>query len=168
MSFINEETKEINCKILYCGPLGAGKSTTLKYIYNEATKGADGKNISLNKGNDNTLFFDFVPLNLGKVCGYTIRIHLYTIPRENGYDQAKQMIATGIDGVVFVADSKLDRMEENMNALSEIRKLLQTTEKTPGAIPFVFQYNKRDLSGTVPIEELRRYLNNTGRSNLAQ
>jgi mutual gliding-motility protein MglA len=162
MSFINEETKEINCKILYCGPLSAGKSTTLKYIYGEAAKGIGGKSLSLNQGNDNALFFDFVPLNIGKVGGYDIRIHLYTIPREDGYDQAKQMISTGVDGVVFVADSKLDRMDENINSLKEVRKLLKSVGDDPDTIPFVFQYNKRDLSGTVPTDELNRYLNDRG------
>jgi len=159
MSFINEEKKEINCKILYCGALGAGKSTTLKYIYDEASKGTKGDTISLNESGDNTLFFDFVPLNIGTIAGYSIRIHLYTIPREQEYDQSKQLISKGVDGVVFIADSKLDGMDENIRALSEMRKLLKSTGDNPETIPFVFQYNKRDLPGIVPTEELSRYLN---------
>lgn len=163
MSFINDKTKEINCKIVYHGPALGGKSTTLRRIYGEVRKGAKGEMISLSQDDDRTLYFDFVPLNIGKVRGYTVRLHLYTVPGEVGYQQSRALISKGVDGVVFVADSRLERMESNLKSLGGLKEILKAEGHAWGEIPCVYQYNKRDLPNTVPVEELQRYLNPDGR-----
>jgi len=162
MSFINDKTKEINCKIVYYGPPLCGKSTSLRRIYGEVHKGAKGEMVSLSQDDDRTLYFDFVPLNLGSVGGYTIRLHLYTVPGEVGYQQSRALISKGVDGVVFVADSQLERMESNLKSLSSLKEILRQEGHAWGEVPCVYQYNKRDLPNAVPVEELRRYLNAEG------
>jgi len=159
MSFINDKTKEINCKIVYYGPAQCGKSTTLRFIYDEIRKDAKGEMISLSEDKDHTLYFDFVPLNLGKIRDYTIRLHLYTIPGEAGYKQSRALISKGIDGVVFIADSQLQRMEANLESQRSLKEILRNEGHTWGEVPCVYQYNKRDLSNTVPTSEMNRYLN---------
>lgn len=162
MSFINEKTKEINAKIIYAGPPRAGKSTSLRRVYDEVKKGAKGEPLSLREENDQTLFFNFVPLTLGTVRDFTVRLHLYTVPGEAAYRQSRSLISTGIDGVLFVADSQLERMEDNLASLRELRELLRTEGEALEETPLVFQYNKRDLSSAVPAKELHRYLNEQG------
>ena len=159
MSFINDKTREINCKIVYYGPPLSGKSTTLRSLYGEVHQGRKGEMISLSQDDDRTLYFDFVPLNLGTIGGYTVRVHLYTVPGEVGYDQSRALISKGVDGVVFVADSQLTRMEANLAALAGLKEILRKEGHAWGEIPCVFQYNKRDLPGTVPAAELGDYLN---------
>jgi signal recognition particle receptor subunit beta len=163
MSFVNENTKEINCKIVYYGPALSGKSTTLRRIYDEVKLDSKGRMISLEQDDDRTLYFDFVPLNLGEVAGYTVRLHLYTIPGEVGYEQSRTLISRGLDGVVFVADSQLTRMEDNIKSLAGLRELLAASGHDPQGIPLAFAYNKRDLPKVVPSEEMARYLNPGGR-----
>lgn len=163
MSFINENTKEINCKVVYFGPPLSGKSTSLRHLYGEIKKGKKGEMISLSQDNDRTLYFDFVPLNLGKIGDYTVRLHLYTIPGEIAYEQSRALISKGVDGIVFVADSQLTRMDANLENLESLKKFLTQEGQHWSETPCVFQYNKRDLPGTVPADELARYLNKDGR-----
>ncbi|MBI4212194.1 MAG: GTPase domain-containing protein [Deltaproteobacteria bacterium] len=159
MSFINDKSKEIHCKIIYFGPPRSGKSTSLKLIAAHARKDSKGELISLNRGDDRTLYFDFVPLELGKVKGYTIRLHLYTVPGEIGYHAARELTSKGLDGVVFIADSDLTQMEANLASLESLRQVLAKEGDDLENIPMVFQYNKRDLPLAVPTSELSRILN---------
>ena len=163
MSFINDKSKEINCKIVYCGPALSGKSTTLRSLCDQIRSGSRGEMTSIAQEDDRTLYFDFVPLTLGKVRGYTVRLHLYTVPGEVGYQQSRALIAKGVDGVVFVADSQLTRMDENLKSLTGLKEILRSEGHTWEATPIAFQYNKRDLGGTVAPEQLRAYLNAEGR-----
>lgn len=159
MSFTNDKTKEINCKIVYYGPPLCGKSTSLRHIYGEVRRDAKGEMVSLSQDDDRTLYFDFVPLHLGKVGGYTLRLHLYTVPGDVGYQQSRALISKGVDGVVFMADSQLERMEANLKSLEGLKEILRGEGHDWGEIPCVYQYNKRDLAGAVPVEEFRRYIN---------
>lgn len=165
MSFINDKTKEINCKIIYFGPAQSGKSTSLRFIYNEVKKNAKGEMISLAHDNNHTLYFDFVPINLGKIKDYSVRLHLYTVPGEVGYKQSRLLISKGIDGVVFVADSQLEKMDGNLKSLTELKKILEKEGHTLDEIPIVYQYNKRDKSNAVAVTELRNYLNKEGNTD---
>lgn len=159
MSFINEQQKEINCKIVYFGPALGGKTTTLRAVYRNVHSGKGADPISIGNDEDRTLFFDFVPLNLGKIKDYTIRMHLYTIPGQAAYDAQRKLIAKGTDGVVFVADSQIQRMEANLASLHELQKILAVEGITLEAFPMVIQYNKRDLPQAAPLAELRTLLN---------
>lgn len=159
MSFINDKTKEINCKIVYMGPALSGKSTSLRFLYDEIRKGAKGEMVSLSQDDDRTLFFDFVPLNVGAIRGYNVRLHLYTVPGEIGYQQSRALISKGVDGVVFIVDSQLERMEANLKSLKGLKDILKNEGHAWGEVPVVYQYNKRDLTSALPIEELREYLN---------
>jgi signal recognition particle receptor subunit beta len=159
MSFINENTKEINCKVIYYGPALSGKSTAMRFLYESIKKGSKGESISMSKADDGTLYFDFVPLNLGKIGDYTVRLHLYKIPGEMAYEQSRALISKGVDGVVFVADSQLARMDQNLESIEDLKKLLAKEGHEWSDVPCVFMYNKRDLPGTVPADELTRYLN---------
>lgn len=159
MSFINEQTKEINCKIVYCGPAQGGKSTSLQAIYQEVRKGAKGELVSLATGDDRTLFFDFVPLNLGKIKDYTVRWHLYTIPGQAAYDAQRRLITKGADGIVFVADSQIPRMEANLASLRDLQKIFADDGAEWGSLPTVIQYNKRDAKTAAPLQQLRELLN---------
>lgn len=163
MSFINENTKEINCKVVYYGPALSGKSTSIRFLYERIKKGNKGETISLSKSDDGTLYFDFIPLKLGKMGDYTVRLHLYTIPGKMAYEQSRALISKGVDGVIFVADSQLARMDSNLESLENLKGLLTGEGHEWKDVPCVFMYNKRDLPGTVPAEELDRYLNKEGR-----
>ena len=159
MSFINEKTKEINCKVVYYGPPRSGKSTTLRKIYEEARHDAKGELISLNHGDERTLYFDFVPLNLGKIKNFTVRLHLYTVPGEVAYKTSRELTSKGLDGVVFVADSQLEKIEANIASLKSLQEVLVKEGHDPATVPFIFQYNKRDLSNAIPVRELSTVLN---------
>jgi hypothetical protein len=125
-------------------------------------KGAKGEMISLSQENDKTLFFDFVPLSLGKIRGYDIRLHLYTVPGDVGYQQSRQLISKGVDGMVFMADSRLEIMNDNLGALRGLKEILTGDGLGWGNIPVVLQYNKRDLPNAIPVKELDVYLNSEG------
>lgn len=159
MAFINPQSKEVHCKVVYYGAPLCGKSTSLRYIY-EHTKGKKkGELISLSTEEDRTLYFDFVPLDLGKHNRYQIRLHLYTVPGEVGYKAARKIIAKGVDGIVFLADSQLERLEDNLKAMMELKEIVEGEGGDFAAMPMVIQYNKRDLKDAVAVEELRRLLN---------
>ena len=159
MSFINYSSREINCKIVYYGPGLCGKTTNLQYIYNKTNPEAKGKMISLATETERTLFFDFLPLSLGEIRGFKTRFHLYTVPGQVFYDASRKLILKGVDGVVFVADSQLARMEANLESMENLRNNLAEQGYSLDNIPFVIQYNKRDMPGVVPVDELRSQLN---------
>jgi len=159
MSFVNRMSKEINCKIVYYGPGLCGKTANLQYIYGKTHPGARGKMISLATETERTLFFDFLPLALGEIRGFKTRFHLYTVPGQVFYDASRKLILKGVDGVVFVADSQLARMEANLESMENLRNNLAEQGYSLDNIPFVIQYNKRDMPGVVPVDELRSQLN---------
>jgi hypothetical protein len=162
MSFINYASRELNCKIVYYGPGLCGKTTNLQFIYNKTADGAKGKMISLATETERTLFFDFLPLELGEIRGFKTRFHLYTVPGQVFYDASRKLILKGVDGVVYVADSQEERMDANVESLDNLRNNLEEQGYNLDKLPYVIQYNKRDLAGIVPVEELRRELNPTG------
>ncbi|MET0413102.1 MAG: GTPase domain-containing protein [Polyangiaceae bacterium] len=161
MSFINYMAREINCKIVYYGPGLCGKTTNLQYIYKRTNPEAKGKMISLATETERTLFFDFLPLSLGEIRGFKTRFHLYTVPGQVFYDASRKLILKGVDGVIFVADSQLERLEANQESLDNLRTNLAEHGYSLDKIPYVVQYNKRDLPNALPVEELRALLNPT-------
>jgi len=159
MSFINYMAREINCKIVYYGPGLCGKTTNLQYIYERTNPEAKGKMISLATETDRTLFFDFLPLALGEIRGFKTRFHLYTVPGQVFYDASRKLILKGVDGVVFVADSQIARLEANQESLENLRTNLSEQGYSLDKIPYVVQYNKRDMPEIGTVEELRELLN---------
>jgi signal recognition particle receptor subunit beta len=162
MSFINYSSREINCKIVYYGPGLCGKTTNLQYVYAKTNPDAKGKMISLATETERTLFFDFLPLSLGEIRGFKTRFHLYTVPGQVFYDASRKLILKGVDGVVFVADSQIERMEANLESVENLRVNLGEQGYDLAKIPYVVQYNKRDLPNVATVEELRRLLNPKG------
>jgi len=162
MSFINYASREINCKIVYYGPGLCGKTTNLQYVYQKTAADAKGKMISLATETERTLFFDFLPLSLGEIRGFKTRFHLYTVPGQVFYDASRKLILKGVDGVVFVADSQEERYDANIESLDNLRFNLTEQGYDLDKLPFIIQYNKRDLPNAMPVEELRRDLNLTG------
>jgi signal recognition particle receptor subunit beta len=154
MTFINYASREINCKIVYYGPGLCGKTTNLQYIYDSTAPQAKGKLISLATETDRTLFFDFMPLELGTVRGFKTRFHLYTVPGQVYYDASRRLILKGVDGVVFVADSQEERMDANIESLYNLEENLRTQGYDLSKIPYVLQLNKRDLPNVASSEEL--------------
>src|SRR5512133_47944 len=159
MSFINYASREINCKIVYYGPGLCGKTTNLQYIYQKTAADAKGKMISLATETERTLFFDFLPLALGEIRGFKTRFHLYTVPGQVFYDASRKLILKGVDGVVFVADSQEERMEANVESVENLRINLAEQGYNLDKLPYIIQYNKRDLPNVTPLEDLRRELN---------
>ena len=162
MSFINYSSREINCKIVYYGPGLCGKTTNLQYIYTKTNPDAKGKMISLATETERTLFFDFLPLALGEIRGFKTRFHLYTVPGQVFYDASRKLILKGVDGVVFVADSQIARTEANLESLENLRTNLAEQNYSLDKLPYVIQYNKRDMPSVAPVEELRSLLNPAG------
>jgi len=161
MSFINYASREINCKIVYYGPGLCGKTTNLQFVYQKTAPEAKGKMISLATETERTLFFDFLPLALGEIRGFKTRFHLYTVPGQVFYDASRKLILKGVDGVVFVVDSQEERMDANIESLENLRENLEEQGYDLDKLPFVIQYNKRDLPNIVPMEDLRREINLT-------
>jgi signal recognition particle receptor subunit beta len=159
VSFINYAAKEINCKLVYYGPGLCGKTTNLHQIYARVDPNAKGKLISLATETERTLFFDFLPLDLGTIRGFKTRFHLYTVPGQVFYDASRKLILKGADGLVFVADSQVERMEANIESLENLRENLIEQGHNLGGVPHVLQYNKRDLPNVVPVEALQSTLN---------
>jgi signal recognition particle receptor subunit beta len=162
MSFINYSSREINCKLVYYGPGLCGKTTNLQYIYSKTNPELKGKMISLATETERTLFFDFLPLALGQIRGFKTRFHLYTVPGQVFYDASRKLILKGVDGVIFVADSQIERTEANLESLDNLKINLREQGYELDKIPFVIQYNKRDLPNAAPLEEMRRLLNPSG------
>ncbi len=159
MTFINYASKEINCKIVYYGPGLCGKTTNLQYIYNKTAPESKGKMISLATEADRTLFFDFLPLDLGSIRGFTTRFHLYTVPGQVFYDASRKLILKGVDGVIFVADSQEERMEANIESIRNLEANLKEHGFDLSTIPYALQFNKRDLANVVAAEDMYRSLN---------
>lgn len=162
MSFINFAAREINCKLVYYGPGLGGKTANLQWIYDQANPGQKGKMISLATETDRTLFFDFLPLDLGTVRGFKTRFHLYTVPGQVFYEASRRLILKGVDGVVFVADSQEERMDANQETLEGLQDNLKEHGFDFQTIPYVLQFNKRDLPSALPLEELKKELQQRG------
>ena len=164
MPFINFPAREINCKLVYYGPGLGGKTANLQWVYDNTGNGQKGKMISLATETDRTLFFDFLPLDLGTVRGFKTRLHLYTVPGQVFYEASRKLILKGADGVVFVADSQPDRMDANLETLENLKEHLVEHKLNFATIPYVLQLNKRDLPNVQSREELTRALQAQGRT----
>ncbi|HSR90058.1 MAG TPA: GTPase domain-containing protein [Gemmatimonadales bacterium] len=161
MSMINYASREINCKLVYYGPGLGGKTTNLEFVYNKVSPNSRGKLISLATETERTLFFDFLPVDLGTIRGFKTRFHLYTVPGQVYYNASRKLILKGVDGVVFVADSQIERMEANIESMQNLYDNMAQHGYNLTTIPFVIQYNKRDLPNAAPMEQLRPVLNPT-------
>jgi hypothetical protein len=158
VSFINFPAREINCKLVYYGPGLGGKTANLQWIYDNTGSNLKGKMISLATETDRTLFFDFLPLDLGTVRGFKTRFHLYTVPGQVFYEASRKLILKGADGVVFVADSQEERVDANLETLDNLREHLKEHTLDINSIPYVLQLNKRDLPNILPVDELKKHL----------
>lgn len=159
MALINVASREIHCKIVYYGTGYCGKTTNLQYIHSHAPRQAHGDLLSIATESERTLFFDFLPLDLGEVHGFRVRFHLYTVPGQVLYERTRIAVLNGVDGIVFVADSSPDKLEENFQSLIGLETNMRKVGKNLGDFPFVMQWNKRDLPEAVPAAVLDRYLN---------
>jgi len=159
MALINYASREINAKIVYYGPGLGGKTTNIKYIYTKLNPSIKGKLISLATELDRTLFFDFLPVDLGTIRGFKTRFHLYTVPGQVFYNASRKLILRGVDGIIFVADSQIERFDENIGSLDNMMDNLKTYNLFLEKIPFVIQYNKRDLPNITSIDELQKIMN---------
>ena len=158
MTFINYASREINCKIVYYGPGLCGKTTNIQWIYEQAHPEKRGKLVSLATETDRTLFFDFLPLDMGMVKGFKVRFHLYTVPGQVFYDASRKLILRGCDGVIFVADSQRARMEANIESIANLATNLKENGFDIRSIPYVLQLNKRDMPSAAPADEMERLL----------
>jgi len=158
MTFINYASREINCKLVYYGPGLGGKTTNLQYIYEKTNPDAKGKLISLATETDRTLFFDFLPLELGTIRGFRTRFHLYTVPGQVFYDASRKLILKGCDGVIFVADSQEARMDANVESLKNLVDNLKSAGYDLKTMAYVLQLNKRDLPTALPVDEMTKVL----------
>ena len=145
MSLVNYQTREITCKIVYYGPGRSGKTTNLHFIYGQVPDDRKGKMVSLATQTDRTLFFDFLPLDLGTISGFTTRFQLYTVPGQVYYQATRKLVLQGADGVVFVADSQARQLQENIESFQDLHQNLSEQDVDPRSIPLVIQYNKQDL-----------------------
>ncbi len=159
MSMINYASREINCKLVYYGPGLGGKTTNIEYVYNKVQPDTRGKLISLATEQERTLFFDFLPVDLGSIRGFKTRFHLYTVPGQVYYNASRRLILKGVDGVVFVADSQPERMDANIASMQNLYENLAEYGYDPTTLPLVIQYNKRDVPAAVPVTELRLQIN---------
>jgi len=159
MSMINYASREINCKLVYYGPGLGGKTTNLEHIYGKVSPNTRGKMISLATETERTLFFDFLPVDLGMIRGFKTRFHLYTVPGQVYYNASRKLILKGVDGIVFVADSQIERMEANVESMQNLYDNMSEYGYDLTRIPFVIQYNKRDLPNAAPVKDLQASLN---------
>jgi hypothetical protein len=159
MSMINYASREINCKLVYYGPGLGGKTTNLEHVYQKVSPDTRGKMVSLATETERTLFFDFLPVDLGTIRGFKTRFHLYTVPGQVYYNASRKLILKGVDGVVFVADSQIERMEANIESMQNLYDNMAQYGYDLTKIPFLIQYNKRDLPNAAPIKELQAALN---------
>ncbi len=159
MSFVNYHTKEINCKIVYYGPGLGGKTTNIQHVYQRTSSQSKGQMVTLNTENERTLFFDFLPLDLGSIRGFKTRFHLYTVPGQVFYEASRKLILRGVDGIVFVADSQVERMESNIESLEGLKRNLADQGHDISKIPLVMQWNKRDLPNIASGHDMQKKLN---------
>jgi signal recognition particle receptor subunit beta len=159
MSMINYASREINCKIVYYGPGLGGKTTNLEHVYGKTKPDTRGKLISLATETERTLFFDFLPVDLGTIRGFKTRFHLYTVPGQVYYNASRKLILKGVDGIVFVADSQVERMEANQEAMQNLYDNMAEYGYDLTRMPFIIQFNKRDLPNAAPLSELQSQLN---------
>ena len=159
MSMINYASREINCKIVYYGPGLGGKTTNLEHVYTKVTPDTRGKLISLATETERTLFFDFLPVDLGSIRGFKTRFHLYTVPGQVYYNASRKLILKGVDGIVFVGDSQLERMEANQEAMQNLYDNMAEYGYDLTKMPFIIQYNKRDLPNAAPVKDLQAAMN---------
>lgn len=159
MSFVNYHTKEINCKIVYYGPGLGGKTTNIQHVYQKTSANNKGQMVTLNTENERTLFFDFLPLDLGNIRGFKTRFHLYTVPGQVFYEASRKLILRGVDGVVFVADSQVEKMEANIESFEGLKKNLLDQGHDIERLPIVMQWNKRDLPNVIAEDILEAKLN---------
>ncbi len=159
MSMINYASREINCKLVYYGPGLGGKTTNLEHVYGKVAPDKRGKMVSLATETERTLFFDFLPVDLGTIRGFKTRFHMYTVPGQVYYNASRKLILKGVDGLVFVADSQMDRMEANVESMQNLYDNMAEYGYDVTKIPFLIQYNKRDLPNAAPISELQQQLN---------
>ena len=159
MSFVNYNTREVNCKVVYYGPGLGGKTTNIQYIYKKTAGEHKGDIISLNTENERTLFFDFLPLNLGEIRGFKTRFHLYTVPGQVFYEASRKLILRGVDGIVFVADSQVNKLEANLKSLESLENNLTEQGYNVAQIPLVMQWNKRDLPNIMSESDMQKELN---------
>src|SRR6185503_10687663 len=162
MSMINYASREINCKLVYYGPGLGGKTTNLEHVYKKVSPSTRGKLISLATETERTLFFDFLPVDLGTIRGFKTRFHLYTVPGQVYYNASRKLILKGVDGIIFVADSQRERAEANIEAMHNLYENLESYGYDLGKLPFAIQYNKRDLANAMSVEELRAQINPMG------
>jgi len=165
VSLINYSSREINCKVVYYGPGLGGKTTNIQYVYEKLAPETRGKLVSLATEMDRTLFFDFLPLELGEVKGFKTRFHLYTVPGQVYYNASRKLILRGVDGIIFVADSSESRFDANIEALYNLHDNLKEYDINLTEIPFVIQWNKRDMPDAIPVDELNEELNPEGYEN---
>ena len=159
MSSINFATREISCKVVYYGPGLSGKTTNLQVIHQKMPQDKRTDMVSLATEGDRTLFFDFLPLNLGDIKGFKTRFQLYTVPGQVYYNSTRKLVLRGVDGIVFVADSQRSRQAENLESLQNLRQNLQDYGMDLDDMPFVLQYNKRDMDNVFTLDELNKELN---------
>jgi mutual gliding-motility protein MglA len=159
MSMINYASREINCKVVYYGTGLGGKTTNLEYIYSRVSPDTKGKMISLATETERTLFFDFLPIDLGEIRGFKTRFHLYTVPGQVYYNASRKLILKGVDGIIFVADSQRERGEANIEAMHNLYENLESYGYDLQKLPFAIQYNKRDLANALPLDDLRAQIN---------
>jgi len=162
MSLINYSQREISCKIVYYGCGLCGKTTNLKYVYMRIAAAARGQLISLATELDRTLFFDFMPLDLGTISGFKTRFHLYTVPGQIFYNASRKLVLKGVDGVIFVSDSQVERMDANIESLANLESNLREHNLRLEDLPFIIQHNKRDLPNVMPVADLEARLNPRG------
>ncbi len=159
MSFINYNKKEIHCKIVYYGPSLGGKTTNMQWIYKQLQDLQKSELFTLPTDTERTLFFDFLPLEVGKINDYNVRFHLYTVPGQVVYEASRRLILKGLDGIIFVADSQKERLEENKRSFKGLKSNLERQGYNYKNLPLVIQYNKQDLLNAMPLKDLRLELN---------
>jgi signal recognition particle receptor subunit beta len=159
MSMINYASREINCKLVYYGSGLGGKTTNLEHVYSKVKPDTRGKLISLATETERTLFFDFLPVDLGTIRGFKTRFHLYTVPGQVYYNASRKLILKGVDGIVFVADSQIERMEANQESMQNLYDNMAEYGYDLTKMPFLIQYNKRDLPNAAPLKDLQAALN---------